>query len=124
MSSLPIDDPAPAEPYDDALRWKIPSRSDPHVEYVVELNASPGYSICSCTDFEIYFLPLLKRGVSPVSALRAGLVKKRDYHDTEDDVLKCWHVVQAEKSLAKATIRAFSHARSKNVRRSNPQAEG
>jgi len=118
MSTTALDEHALAENYDDALRWKIASREDPHAEYVVELNAPPGFSCCACEDFTIRFLPLLKRCVSPRAALAAGLVKKRKYHDTDDDVLKCWHIIQAEKSLAHATIRAFCHARAANLRRS------
>lgn len=112
MSTVPIDDHSPAELYDSALRWSIQSRSDAHVTHLVELGDSPGYSVCDCTDFEIHFLPLLKRGVSPESALWAGLVKRRKYHDTDADVLCCHHIMQAYKALAKATVRSLVKARS------------
>ena len=119
MSAIPLEDPTPGEPYDEALRWKIASRTDPHTEYVVQLGAEPGYSVCPCTDFQTHFYPLLKRGIKPAAALAAGLVTKRKYQSSDDDVLKCWHICEAEKALAKATIRAFSHARSKTTHREN-----
>ncbi len=111
MSTVPLDPHSSAELYDEALTWRIASRTDPHATHIVELGDSPGYSACDCTDFEIHFLPLLKRGVSPEAALRAGLVKKRKYHDTDADVLKCFHCVAAERALAKATIRSLVKAR-------------
>lgn len=111
MSTVPLSDHAPAELYDASLRWLVASRSDPHVTYVCELGDSPGYSVCSCPDFEIHFLPLLRRGVSPEAALRAGLVKRRKYHDSDADVLLCWHCVQAYRALAKATVRSLVKAR-------------
>ena len=106
MSQTRIDDSEPAQPYDCALRWLIPSRSDPHVSYVVELDEPPGYSVCQCDDYAIRFGPLLAKGISPKQALQRGLVKQRCWQQA-DEVLKCWHILDAEKRLARSTIRAF-----------------
>ena len=57
-----LDSATPGEVYDNALRWLIPSHSDPHASHVVELCAFPGYSVCDCTDFVCRFGPLLKAG--------------------------------------------------------------
>ena len=111
MSLLPIAEHSPAELYDASLRWTVKSRKDTDCTYVVELGAAPGYSACSCRDFEIHFLPLLKRGVTPEEALRSGLVKLRDYHDGPADSLSCYHIISAERALAKATIRSLVKAR-------------
>ena len=120
MSAVPLDSATPGEVYDNALRWLIPSHSDPHASHVVELCAFPGYSVCDCTDFVCRFGPLLKAGVKPEDALAKGLVKKRKYHFDESDSLKCKHIIIAERQLALATIRSFSYARTQNLHRSRP----
>lgn len=110
VSSSRIDEPAPAEVYDDALRWVIPSDSDPNVSYVVELNAPPGYSVCTCKWFECTLGPLLRRGVSPETAVAEGMVKLKKA-DRVEDVLKCKHIRDAEKRLALAAIKSLAKAR-------------
>lgn len=123
MSTVPIDDSEPAKLYDDALRWEIPSRSNPHEVHIVELNAQPGYSICTCMHFQCRLLPLLARGVTPEQAVAQGLVKLAPRQRTEDS-LKCQHIYGpggAEHQLAQATIRSLSHARQKNTAQENRQ---
>lgn len=105
-------DPMPvAQPYDDALRWKVSSRTDPHAEYVVELGSYNCNGECPCDDFQIRFRPLLARGLTPAQALRRGLVKQRDYQLTEDDVLKCWHIVEGYRRFGMQCARAFAKAK-------------
>ena len=105
-----LDDTAPAVLYDDSLRWIIPSDSDPHASYVVELHSPPGYSVCQCPHFQCRLEPLLARGMTPAEAVARGLVKPAHKQRTED-ALKCKHILDAEKRLALAVIRSLEHAK-------------
>jgi len=89
-----LDEPAPAEEFDDALRWLIPSRTDPHENYVVELNDAPGYDVCQCKWFVTTLGPLLAKGYSPEQAVAEGLVKIKKWERVED-ALKCYHIREA-----------------------------
>lgn len=109
-----VEDAAPAEPFDDLLRWIIPSDSNPHESYVVELHTPPGYSICQCKNFECRMLPILSRGISPQDAIAQGLIKLREKQRVED-VLKCKHILDAEKRLALAVVKATEHAQKKQA---------
>lgn len=89
-----LDEPAPAESYDNALRWIIPSRTDPHESYVVELNDAPGYDVCQCKWFVTTLGPLLKLGYTPERAVAENLVKLKKGERVED-ALKCFHIRDA-----------------------------
>lgn len=105
-----LEDAAPAELYDDALRWIIPSDSDPHGSHVVELDSFNGNGECTCEDFNMRFRPLLSRRVTPEQALQAGLVKQRTNQRAED-VLRCKHIISAQKQFACAAIKSLSKAK-------------
>jgi hypothetical protein len=105
-----LEDTAPAKLYDNALRWEIPSDSDPHAVYVVELHGAPGFSVYTCKHFECRLGPLLARGVSPEQALAEGLVKLCYPGQRDEDALKCKHVLDAEKRFALAAIASLSRA--------------
>lgn len=90
-----IEPESPATIYDDALRWTIPSRTNPHETYLVELNNAPGYDVCQCMHFVGKLQPLLARGVSPEEAVASGVVKIKK-HERISDALKCWHIREAE----------------------------
>lgn len=105
-----LDEHAPAEVYDDALRWLIPSRTDPNVSYVVELNEAPGYDVCNCMHFQTKLGPLLARGISPETAVAEGLVKlKKD--ERVEDALKCFHIRDANYRYGVACKRVMCRAR-------------
>lgn len=89
-----LDEPAPAEEFDDALRWLIPSRTDPLESYVVELNDAPGYDVCQCKWFVTTLGPILKLGISPEQAVAEGMVKIKKGERVED-ALKCFHIREA-----------------------------
>ena len=89
-----LEEPDSAEVYDDALRWLIPSRTNPHESYVVELNDAPGYDVCQCMWFATTLGPLLARGITPQQAVAEGLVKLKKGERVED-ALKCWHIREA-----------------------------
>lgn len=106
----PLDPPEPAEPFDDALRWIIPSRTNPHESYVVELDSYAGNGECQCKWFETQFRPLLSRRVTPADAVQAGMVRLKKGEAVED-ALRCWHIKEAQKRFACAMVGALAAAR-------------
>lgn len=107
-----IEEPVTAEVYDDILRWKIPSRTDPHENYVVELNEAPGYDVCQCKWFVTTLGPLLKLGYTPERALAEGLVKIKKC-ERVSDALRCFHVREARDQFAAACVRVMSKMKRK-----------
>jgi hypothetical protein len=110
-----IDDPAPAEPYDDALRWIIPSDSNPHESYVVELDSYKGNGECQCKWFECRMRPLLARGLTPEIAVAEGLIKLKADQRVED-ALRCKHILDAQKRFACAMVGALSNVRKEHAK--------
>lgn len=104
-----IDTPSPAELYDDATRWVIPSRSDPHVTYVCELKDYGGNGSCACEDFSCRFAKLLAQGITPEEALIRKLVKLRPGY-RRSDALRCFHLVEAHERFNQQAIRGFANA--------------
>lgn len=111
-----IDEKAKAEAFDDVLRWIIPSDSDPHASYVVELGSPPGYSVCQCMHFECRLRPLLEQRVTPEEAVARGLVKYKKGARIED-ALKCRHILDAEKRFSQAMLGALVKTRTATERR-------
>lgn len=102
-----------AESYDNALRWKIASRSDPHVEYVVELDSYRENGESSCDDFNFNHRPILARGHTWETAIASGLRPTRKQVErgvAPEDVLRCFHVLEASRRFARQCIRAISYA--------------
>lgn len=110
-----VDDAPAAEPFDDALRWIIASDTNPHESYVVELHSPPGFSVCQCKHFECRLGPLLARQVSPEEAVASGAVKLKEGARIED-ALKCKHILDAEKRLARSVVKAMETAQKRNRR--------
>ncbi len=104
--------PGPAQVYDDVLTWEVPSRTNPKICYRVEVDAYAGNGECACKDFQTRFGPLLARGYTPQKAWDEGLIKGelRPYQRTNDDLLRCAHIVEARDKLATHIIRAFAKA--------------
>lgn len=117
-----IDEAAPAEAFDDVLRWIIPSDSDPHVSYVVELDSYQKNGECQCMWFETQFRPLLSRMVTPEEAVARGAVKLKKGQRVED-ALRCKHILDAQKRFACAMVGALSNMRKANekILRKNAQ---
>lgn len=104
--------PDPAEVYDTAMRWHVPSRTKSGETYLIDISSYNGNGFCECTDFSTRFNPLLTRGITPEEALTAGLVHLRPYHfGNPKNVLRCAHVMQARGDFADAMIRALTAAR-------------
>ena len=95
--------------YDATLRFLVPSESDPHVSYVVELDSYSGNGECTCTHFECRLRPLLAQQVTADQAVNRRLVKLKP-GQRDSDALRCKHIIDARDQLATATIRAISHA--------------
>lgn len=117
-----IDEAAPAEAFDDVLRWIIPSDTDPHGSYVVELDSYAKNGECQCRDFEMRCRPLLARLITPEQAVEAGLVKLKKGKRVED-ALRCKHILDAQKRFACAMVGALSNMRKANekILRKNAQ---
>jgi hypothetical protein len=115
-----IDDAAPAEPYDDALRWIIPSDSNPHESYVVELDSYRGNGICQCKHFVCRMEPILARGLTPEIAVAEGLIKLKADQRIED-ALRCKHILDAQKRFACAMVGALSTARKQQAKAARQQ---
>lgn len=108
-----LEEPSPAEAFDDVLRWIIPSDSDPHVSYVVELDSYAKNGECQCEHFEMRLRPLLARMVTPEQAVACGLVKIKKGTRVED-ALRCKHILDAQKRFACAMVGALSNMRKAN----------
>lgn len=97
--------------YDQALRWKVRSRSNAEEKHLVDLDCYGLNGRCDCTDFQTRFEPLLKRGVTGRQAVEEKWVKLRDYQIAPEDSLKCWHIVQAWRLFGMQCARAMSTAK-------------
>lgn len=116
-----MDRPDPAEFYDTALRFLVPSESDPHVKYMVELDSYAGNGECDCPNFnfppkgmEFSKRDLCAKRVTPEQALAAGWVKLPKSGRIAD-ALRCKHIVNGRDELATATIETLSRHAPKNA---------
>lgn len=80
--------------YDDALRWTVCSRTDPHVTYVVDLGSFGGNGECPCDDFRFNFGAILARGISAERAVELKLVTVREWQRVPRNALRCWHIME------------------------------
>lgn len=117
-----IDPQLPAELYDTALRFLVPSESDPHVKYLVELDSFSGNGECDCPAFnfprkgtQFSKRDLCARRVTPEAAVAAGWVKLPD-SGRMSDALRCKHIVSGRDEIATVTINFIAkHATKKNT---------
>lgn len=116
-----IDPQLPAELYDTALRFLVPSESDPHVNYLVELDSFGGNGECDCPAFnfprhgeKFSRRELCARRVTPEQAIAAGWVTMPK-SGRMADALRCKHLVSGRDEIATVAIRALSKARGKNA---------
>lgn len=106
-----LDPPPRATPYDACLRWKVKSRTDPHVEYAVELDSYSCNGECVCDDFNFNRRPHLARGLTPEQALTLGLMKLKPFHrDDPANALRCFHIMQGRDMFADHAIKSFAAA--------------
>lgn len=85
-----------AVPYDAALRYMVPSNhpTGPNDKYLVELDAYGGNGACCCKHYACRLEPLLRRGISPKTAVEEKLVKLKEHRHVEDS-LRCEHILTA-----------------------------
>lgn len=105
MSS--IDDAVRANNKDDIFSYDVPSRTDPHSTYHVELDSYNGNGECACDDFTFNHRPLLCRRISPREALTKGLIQRRKYQQDDDQALMCYHLVRAHLQFERDLLNAF-----------------
>lgn len=108
----------PAVFYDHTLRFTVPSRSDPHAVYVVQLDSYSGNGECTCMDFETRKRPLLARRVTPEQAYQQKQAKIGPTGRISD-CLRCGHIIDARDQLATAVIKTIAHV--EKIHRNPPQ---
>ena len=98
MSAAELDRSSGARTYDSTLRWHVPSHSNPHETYLVDLASFNGNGECQCKNFETRRRPFLVRGWTAARALEAGLpdvnVRKIELEPGQrpEDALRCKHI--------------------------------
>lgn len=114
MSIRRIDPLAKPEIYDSALRWLVPSDTDPHECYLVDLGSFRGNGECQCKNFEVARRPFIVRGKTPEWATENDLpdvnVPKIVLKEGQrvEDALRCKHIKNAILSYADLSIQAQS----------------
>lgn len=93
--------------YDHTLRFSVPSRSDPHVVYMVELDSYSGNGRCDCMDFVTRKEPLLARRVTPEQAYQSKRAKIGPTGRISD-CLRCAHIIEGRDQLATAVIKTIA----------------
>ena len=76
----------------------MPSRTNPHEHYLVDLTAYNGQGQCQCKHFECRLAPLLSRLVKPETAVAEGLVHLKP-GQREEDALRCEHIMEARRTF-------------------------
>jgi hypothetical protein len=106
----------PAVFFDHTLRFQVPSGSDPHVTYLVQLDSYSGNGECDCPAFNFprkkggdSMRTLLAKRVTPEQAFQSGQVNMPKTGRVSD-CLRCKHIIDARDQLASAVIRCISHA--------------
>lgn len=120
-----VDQPDPAKFYDETLRLLVPSESNPHETYLVELDSYEGNGECACPAFnfpprgmEFSKRELCARRVSPQEAIDRGLVKLPK-SGRIGDALRCKHIVEARDKLASALIKTLVYAKKNPAQKRN-----
>lgn len=110
-----IGTPDPAELYDTALRGLVASRTDPHVKYLVQLDAYGQNGICQCTWFQCKLEPLLAKKMTPEDAHAQKLVPLPKTKQVRD-CLRCAHIIDFRDETLNHVIKAIHTAAALNRR--------
>jgi hypothetical protein len=97
----------PAENYDCALRYIVPSREKPEETRMVEIDSYDGNGECSCERFEMVLGPLLKRGYTPDRALKEKKVRLVYEGQRPADALRCFHILEARAAFLDDFLKAL-----------------
>lgn len=115
MSTSQLDHRDPAEIYDCAMRFSVPSRSRPHITHMVDLDWYTMNGKCSCEFFCFKLEPILAQGITPEQAIEAGAVKlKKDQRP--EDALRCQHLIDGYYEFGHIAARAISNAKKQTTR--------
>lgn len=100
-----------AVPYDEALRYFVPSQSDPDgPPHLVELDAFDGNGMCSCQHFQCRCYPLLRRGIGPKEAVEITQIKLKPNRQIQD-ALRCEHILSARSQFLDEVLREIAKKR-------------
>jgi len=119
MSITRLDQPAPANLYDNALRFTIPSRSIGHETHMVDLDAYDMNGMCDCMHFAARLQPHLARNITPEQAIAQGLVKLKK-NQRPEDALRCFHIIEAYHQFGQIAARAISNAKKITIEANRP----
>lgn len=112
MSAAQLDRPTCARTYDSTLRWLVPSHTNPHESYLVDLGSFRGNGECQCKNFETARRPFLVRGWTAEEALESGLPDvnvprvKLEPGQRPEDALRCKHIREVIPLYAQLFIEA------------------
>ena len=112
MSAADLDRPSGARTYDSTMRWLVPSHTDPHDHYLVDLSSFNGNGECQCRNFETRRRPFLVRGWTAARALESGLSDVRvekirlEPGQRPEDALRCKHIREVVPLYAQLHIEA------------------
>ena len=95
-----------AQKFDHALRYHVPSRSDPHATYLCEIDDYAGNGRCDCPFFQFSLEPLLRRLVTPEQAVAQRLVRLKA-GQRETDSLRCYHILAVRDQFATDMLTAI-----------------
>lgn len=116
-----IDQQDPAEIYDTALRFLVPSETDPHVKYLVELDSFSGNGECDCPSFNFprHGQPysrreMCARRVTPEQAIASGWATVPKSGRVAD-ALRCKHIVAGRDEIATVLIAFLAKHAKKNT---------
>ena len=105
--SVWIDKPTEAENHDDAVRYRVASRSNPHESYLVDLTDYSGNGTCQCKHFQCRLEPLLARMITPEKAVADRLVTLLPKQQVED-ALRCGHICEARNKFTTDVLNAIN----------------
>lgn len=91
----------------DGIEYRVPSRTNPHETYLVNLTDFFGNGRCNCKDFECRRQPLLSRMVKPEEAAAQGLIKLNAGQKAED-CLRCAHIMEARRKFTDDVLHAVA----------------
>lgn len=109
--------------YDNALRYQVPSNhpTGPDDKYLVELDSYGGNGSCCCKHFATRCEPLLRRQVSPRTAVQEKMIKLKENRHVED-ALRCEHILTARSQFMDEILTRIAERRDAERRRESRSA--
>jgi len=100
-----IDRANPPE-WHEGIRYRVPSATNPHETYLVDLTDYRGNGSCQCKDFDCRLRPFLSRLVEPAEAGRQMPEIRRG--KDEADWLRCTHIIAARRKFTDEVLQRIA----------------